>query len=100
MAANADIQVPPQINEYVGNIDGIKEPIYVKLERTSLNRGGCLWSPTYNAFYWLGKDTPTQGLNPATPLQLVRTEEASQMRGEISPVAYDIALIISDKKPH
>lgn len=49
MAANADIQVPLQINEYVGNTDGIKEHIYVKLERTSLNRGGGLRSPTYNA---------------------------------------------------
>lgn len=37
----------------------------------------------------------TQGLNPATPHQLVKTEEASYMWGETSSVAYHIALIMT-----
>ena len=32
--------------------------------------------------YQFCKDTPTQTLKPATPLQLVRTEKAFWMRGE------------------
>ena len=40
--------MPPQINEYVRNTDGVKEPIHIILEHTSLNRGGGLRSSTYN----------------------------------------------------